>query len=162
MGDWDRPLTPDEQAIVDRARATATLLYDGVQVPHRSCGIAMAETFGRDTRPYQALRRGGITGTGPCGMAMGGRLILGELLGDPDPTGPTTEQLKTAAQEYEDRLAERLRTQSCNQLTSSFAEFTGPARHAHCTRLASEVSALLAEVLLRNGVAADRFAPPSD
>lgn len=153
MGDWTRELTEDERARVERARTTATVLYDGVETPHRSCGIAMAETFGRQTAPYQALRRGGITGCGPCGMAMGARLILGEVLGDPDPTGPTTPQLKIAMEELEARLPERLRTQSCNQLTAPFDDFKGAARHAHCTRLAGDTAALLQEVLIRNGAA---------
>src|SRR5450432_4011904 len=61
-----RELTPDEQTYVGAARGKAFTLYEGVLVPHRSCGIAIAETFGLPTRAYQVLRRGGITGKGPC------------------------------------------------------------------------------------------------
>ena len=64
--------------------------------PHRSCGIALAATFGRPTAPYQSLRRGGITGDGPCGAIVAGQLLLGELFGDPDPTGPVTATLREA------------------------------------------------------------------
>ena len=152
MGDWDRPLSADEQAAIERARTTATVLYDGKTVAHRSCGIAMAETFGRRSEPYQALRKGGITGFGPCGVVLGAKLILGEILGDPDPTGPTTPALKAAVEELEARLPERVRRATCNELTAPFDDFAGPARHAHCTRLAGETAALLQEVLLRNGV----------
>jgi hypothetical protein len=153
MADWDRPLTAAEQRWVDRSRETARVLYDGKEVPHRSCGIAMAETFGRDTPAYQALRRGGITGFGPCGVALSGRLVLGEILGDPDPTGPTTPELKAAIADYDARLSDRVRRASCNELVEGLGDFTGPVRHDHCTKLAAETAALVAEVLARHGVA---------
>ena len=82
-----RPLTAGEQGYVAAARTRAFVLYEGVQVRHRSCGIALAETFGLPTPAYQALRRGGITGAGTCGALRAGEQVLGELLGDPDPTG---------------------------------------------------------------------------
>lgn len=152
MADWDRGLTPEEQERIATARRTAFRLYDGTETPHRSCGIAMAETFGRDTPPYQALRRGGITGHGPCGVALAGRLILGELLGDPDPAGPTTPALRHAMIDYEQRLPQRLRTATCNALVADQGPFKGPQRHVHCTNLAAETAALLEEVLIRHGV----------
>ncbi|MHC4956770.1 MAG: hypothetical protein ACYTGN_00245 [Planctomycetota bacterium] len=62
---------------VARAKETARRLYEGVETPHRSCGIALAETFQLDTRPFQAFRRGGITGEGPCGSIQAGLIILG-------------------------------------------------------------------------------------
>ena len=66
----ERALTAEEQAYVAAARAKADVLYAGVATPHRSCGIALAETFGLPTPAYQALRRGGITGVSsvraPC------------------------------------------------------------------------------------------------
>ncbi|MEZ4460070.1 MAG: hypothetical protein R3E66_10145 [bacterium] len=65
------------------AQDHARELYDGVQVRHRSCGIAIAETFGRATPAYQALRRGGITGCGECGAIKAGELVIGEILGIP-------------------------------------------------------------------------------
>ena len=64
MGDWTRPLTGAEARLVAAARRKAELLYEGRVTAHRSCGIAMAETFSRPSASYQALRRGGITGTG--------------------------------------------------------------------------------------------------
>ena len=41
-------------------------------------GICLAETFNLPTAPYQALRRGGITGEGECGAIKAGELILGQ------------------------------------------------------------------------------------
>jgi hypothetical protein len=153
MGDWKRPLSPDEQATVAAARAACAVRYEGVVVPHRSCGIALAETFGLPTQPYQALRRGGLTGHGECGTAVAGRLILGELLGDPDPGGAATPALRAAAAEYHARWAERTATGTdnrCNTLVAPFPDFKGPTRARFCTDLAAETAALVAEVLLRN------------
>lgn len=154
MGDWQRPLTDTEQAIVDAARAGCFERYAGVRVPHRSCGIALAETFGMATPPYQALRRGGLTGEGECGTVVAGRLILGELLGDPDPGGAATEVLRAAAAEYQARWHARTGAQGsrvCNDLVAPFPAFRGPERARFCTGLAAETAALVAEVLLRNG-----------
>src|SRR5687767_13595068 len=130
MGDWTRPLTADETRRVAAARRKAELLYEGRVTPHRSCGIAMAETFSRPSGSYQALRRGGITGRGECGVVVGGRLVLGELLGDPDPTGAVTPLLRTAMAEYDQRWSERIDRRAapadavvCNALTGQFPEF---------------------------------------
>lgn len=158
MGDWDRPLSEAEVAQVARARRAAFLLYEGRVTPHRSCGITLAETFGRPTAPYQALRRGGITGCGECGVIVGARLVLGEVFGDPDPTGPVTGALRTAMEEFEARWRGRIDRGAaagtdivCNTLTAPFPDFRGPARHGFCTSLATEVATLLAEVIVRNG-----------
>ena len=91
-------LTLDQ--LIAAAAERAHLLFEGTEVVHRSCGITIAETFGRATAPYQALRRGGITGCGECGAIRAGELVLGELLGDPDPTGTVTPALRTAAFRY--------------------------------------------------------------
>src|SRR3954468_7846426 len=96
-----RGLTADEVAYVAAARDKAFVLYEGVRTPHRSCGIALAETFGLPSRPYQALRRGGITGKGDCGAIRAGEQVLGELLGDPDPTGAVTPALRAAVTWYQ-------------------------------------------------------------
>src|SRR3954466_3206500 len=96
----DRALTPDEAAYVAAARDKAFVLYEGVHTPHRSCGIALAETFGLPTPAYQALRRGGITGKGDCGAIRAGEQVLGELLGDPSPTGAVTAILRDAVTWY--------------------------------------------------------------
>ena len=95
-------VSPEDDALVERARWKAFGLYEGVRTPHRSCGIAIAETFGLPTASYQSLRRGGITGAGECGAIVAGRLVLGELLGDPDPNGPVTAALRAAMVEYFD------------------------------------------------------------
>ena len=57
------------------------------RVPHYSCGICIAATFGLPTRPFQALRKGGVTGEGKCGAIVAGRLVIGYFLGDPEPHG---------------------------------------------------------------------------
>src|SRR5215467_8703397 len=97
----ERSLTPDEASYVAAARDKAFVLYEGVRTPHRSCGIALAETFGLPTPAYQSLRRGGITGKGACGAIRAGEQVLGELLGDPDPTGVVTPALRQAVTWYQ-------------------------------------------------------------
>lgn len=156
-------MTEAEQRLVDRARRTAFLLYEGKETPHRSCGIAVAEVFGVPTRPYQSLRKGGITGEGECGAIKAGELILGEILGDPSPTGAITAVLREAAALYRRLWMERFdlgpgaRTPDgrhsiiCNDLIRPHGDFHGPARHGYCTGLAAEVAALTCEVLLRCG-----------
>ena len=157
-GRWDRSLRPEELATVEAARRGAALRYEGRVVLHRSCGIAIAETFGRATAPYQALRRGGLTGHGECGTRLGGRLVLGELLGDPDPGGPARPLLREAVAFYDARWAARCGVGSnpgdavCNALVAGFSDFKGPARARFCEGLAAQTAALLAETLLRAGV----------
>ncbi len=153
MADWDRPLDPDEERLVDRIATLAFQLYDGELFQHRSCGIAMAEAFGRPTPAYQALRRGGLSGRGPCGVVLGARLILGELLGSPDPAAPTTEVLRAAMEDFDARLPETLRHATCAELTEPLGVFTGPKRHRACATLTRDVARLLAEVLVRHGLA---------
>src|SRR5258705_9753833 len=104
----ERELTPDEAAYITAARDKAFVLYEGVRTPHRSCGIALAETFGLPTPAYQALRRGGITGAGACGAIRAGEQVLGELLGDPSPTGAVTPALREAVVWYQDAWQRRL------------------------------------------------------
>jgi hypothetical protein len=150
----DRALRGEEQSYVDAARAKAFILYEGVQVPHRSCGIALAETFGLPTRAYQSLRRGGITGEGACGAIRAGEQVLGELLGDPDPTGQVTDTLRAAIVWYQEATRRRIdRGPSpdivCNNLTRPHGDFRGPARMRFCTQLAAEVAAITAEALVR-------------
>ena len=150
-----RPLTPEELAYVDAARTTAHVLYEGVRTPHRSCGIAIAETFGRATAPYQVLRRGGITGRGPCGALRAGEHVLGELLGDPDPTGAVTDTLRAAVTWYQ-AAADRIDRGGapdivCDTLVRPLGDFAGPRRKAFCTSLAAQVAALTAEALCRFG-----------
>ena len=155
--DGDRPLTERERDYVARARDTAFVLYEGVRTPHRSCGIAVAETFGLPTRPYQALRKGGITGTGTCGAMRAGEQALGEILGDPDPTGSVTPALRAAVTWYQDAAARIDRGESpdtiCNNLVRPLGDFSGPRRKAFCTNIAAEVAALTAEALVRFGTA---------
>jgi len=150
-------MDPKRAALIQQAREKCFILYDGKKTPHRSCGIALAETFNRETRPYQSLRRGGLTGCGECGAIMAGRLILGELFGDPNPTGPVTAQLKSAMADFERLWQQRIdRKQApsdsivCNTLTSQFTEFRSPERAAFCTALAAMVAECVAEVMLKN------------
>src|SRR5688572_16334424 len=143
-------------SLKDKAFQKAFTLYEGKVTPHRSCGICLAETFGLESKPYQALRRGGITGEGQCGAIKAGELILGELLGDPDPAGKVTDALRAAAAWYQAAWNARIdRGDSpdiiCNHLVRSKGEFMGPTRQAFCTNIAAEVAALTAEALVRHG-----------
>lgn len=151
----ERPLTPDEAAYVGAARAKAFVLYEGTKTPHRSCGIALAETFGLPTPAYQALRRGGITGKGTCGAIRAGEQVLGELLGDPSPTGAVTPALRDAVTWYQRAWQAKLFADQaapdvvCDSLVRPHGEFLGPARKAFCTNLAADVAAMTAEALCR-------------
>ncbi len=138
-------------------RSKAFVLYAGEETPHRSCGIALAETFGRPTAAYQSLRRGGITGEGTCGAIVAGQLILGEVLGDPDPRGAVTEALRAAMIRYRRRVAEELDRGTspdliCNHMTAPHGDFRGPARHAFCTGVVAQVAQLVDETLREEGV----------
>lgn len=137
--------------VIARSRQLAHTLYEGTSTPHRSCGVAIAETFGRHTLSYQSLRKGGITGCGECGAIKGGELVLGELLGDPDPTGRVTPELREAVQRYRALWRAKLDHPDsiiCNDLTSRFDEFRSPERHAMCTGLATLVAECVAQTLL--------------
>ncbi|MDP2304486.1 MAG: hypothetical protein Q8P18_00495 [Pseudomonadota bacterium] len=150
-------------AYAAEARARAEALYAGVLTPHRSCGIALAETFGLPTPSYQALRKGGLTGAGPCGAIAAGLLVLGELLGDPSPTGPPTDALKEAAGRYREAIAAKIDLAvdtACNDRTARFPTFASPARLAYCTSLAAVVAETVAEVLWDAG-AAHGHVPPA-
>lgn len=138
-------------------RSKALVLYEGSRTPHRSCGIALAESFGRPTAAYQSLRRGGITGEGTCGAIVAGQLLLGELLGDPDPTGKVTPALRTAMGRYLARVRDELdrgsaTTLVCNDITAPLGEFMGASRHAFCTALVGHVAQLVDETLREHGV----------
>ena len=151
--------------LITRAEQTTHALYDGVRVPHRSCGIALAETFRCATAPYQSLRKGGITGRGECGAIKAGELILGELLGDPDPTGAVTDVLRSALFSYRDKweaTVDKGQSDSivCNDLTGQFAEFRSDARHQFCTQLAATASRCVAEVLAEHGIEFDVLETP--
>jgi hypothetical protein len=140
----------DRDAYRAAARERAHALYAGEITPHRSCGIALAETFGLPSGSYQALRKGGITGEGPCGAIQAGVLVLGELLGDPSPTGGVTPALREAVTRYRSGVAAKVDLAvdtSCNARTSRFPEFTGRPRALYCTGLAAVVAETVAEVL---------------
>jgi hypothetical protein len=151
----ERTLTPDEAAYVSAARDKAFVLYEGVRTPHRSCGIALAETFGLPTPAYQSLRRGGITGKGTCGAIRAGEQVLGELLGDPSPTGAVTAELRAAVSWYQEAWRVRMFASEtapdvvCDTLVRPHGDFMGPSRKAFCTNLAADVAALTAEALCR-------------
>jgi hypothetical protein len=161
-------LSERQRRLIQAARDKAHALYAGVVTPHRSCGIALAETFGLSTPPYQALRRGGITGMGTCGAIRAGEHILGELLGDPDPTGAVTEPLRRAIAWYQREVEARIdRGLSpdwvCNNLVRPLGEFQGARRAQFCTSLAAEVAALTAEALIRFGAGVlEHIAPIED
>jgi hypothetical protein len=138
-------------------RSKALLLYAGERTPHRSCGIALAEAFDRPSAAYQSLRRGGITGQGTCGAVVAGQLLLGEFLGDPDPTAKVTPRLREAMTHYLARVEAELdrgpsESLICNELTAPHGEFMGEARHRFCTALVGQVAQLVDEILREQGV----------
>jgi hypothetical protein len=152
--------TPSKVTRHGPIRTAALVLYDGTRTPHRSCGIALAEAFGRPPAAYQSLRRGGITGQGTCGAIVAGQLLLGEFLGDPDPTGKVTPALRTAMQRYLDRIRDELdrgtaTTFVCNDMTGPWGEFTGSARHGFCTAVVGQVAQLVDETLREHGITVD-------
>ena len=165
MAESTRDLTPEEQAYISAARDKAYVLYEGVKTPHRSCGIALAETFGLPTPAYQALRRGGITGKGTCGAIRAGEQVLGELLGDPSPIGTVTPALRAAVGWYQEAWHGRMFAKQaapdivCDTLVRPHGDFLGPARKAFCTNLAADVAALTAEALCRFGAARPEIKP---
>ncbi len=141
----------------ERAKQTAFTLYEGKAVPHHSCGICMATTFGCGAKAYQSLRKGGITGEGECGAVKGGEMVLGEYLGDPNPTGPMTDNLKAAVAAYRQLLAERLgyagnAYPTCNALVSAYPDFMGDDRKLFCTEMVTVVAGTVAEILEGYGV----------
>lgn len=149
-----RPLSQQERGLILSARERAATLYRGETVEHHSCGATLAVVFGVSPRPYQSLRRGGITGERFCGSIRGGELLLGELLGDPEPTGSVTPALREAITWYQEQIPERFdRGQSpdyiCNNLTAPRGDFHGPERTGFCTDLTAEVAALTLEAILR-------------
>ena len=154
------------EELIAALRERARVLYEGKQTPHRSCGIALAETFGRPTAPYQSLRRGGLTGDGPCGAILAGQLLLGEIFGDPDPTGAVTPVLREANAHYRAELARRISRDgpipACNDLVVPLGEFQSPARMEFCTSLAATVAEVLAETVLRFGGRLDAPAARAD
>lgn len=157
-----RELSEREQSYIAAARDKAFVLYEGTRVPHRSCGIALAETFDLGTPPYQSLRKGGITGEGACGAIRAGEMVLGELLGDPDPTGAVTDALRAAVTWYQSAVGERIDIGPspdliCNNLVRPLGDFRGPARKQFCTNMAAQVAELTAEALVRFGPAGQRL-----
>lgn len=138
-------------------RSKAFVLYEGTRTPHRSCGIALAEAFDRPTLAYQSLRRGGITGQGTCGAVVAGQLLLGEFLGDPQPTGGVTDSLRKAMMRYQERIQNELDRGAspdliCNHMTAPHGDFHGPARHQFCTNIVAQVAQLVDEVLREQGI----------
>jgi hypothetical protein len=97
-------------------------------------------------------------------------MLLGELLGDADPTAAVTDELRAAMDWYQQQIPPRFdRGESadyvCNHLTAPLGEFMGQKRKQFCTNLTGEVAALTLEAILRfapsmvpevTGVAPDR------
>lgn len=151
-----RSLTESERELIEAARAKALVLYEGKVTAHRSCGICLAETFGLPWRPYEALRRGGITGEGACGAIRAGEMILGDLLGPESAVDPAPEAMKEAIAFYQRRWNERQaeagwRDTICNTLTAPFGDFHTEPRAEFCTSMAADAAALVAETLVRAG-----------
>ena len=86
------------------------------------------------------------------------------MFANPEPSGKITEILKEGAALYRRIWTERFDlgpgsrdgggglTIICDSLVGPLGDFHGPARHGYCTVLAADVSAVVAEVLIRLGV----------
>ncbi len=135
---------------VDR-KVHARKLYEGKEVPHHSCGICIACTFGLKPSAYQSLRKGGITGCGECGAIKGGEMVLGEYLGDPNPTGAVTDALRSGIEHYRQLLAEAKLTPltaiTCNHLVRHYPDFMGDERKAFCADLVVQITEFVQQVL---------------
>ncbi len=135
----------------------ARKVYEGKEVPHHSCGIAIAVTFGLEPASYQSLRKGGITGKGECGAIKAGEMVLGEYLGDPNPTGAVTDALKEGMAEYRKMLAqeglEPLSNIVCDHLVRDYDDFWGDGRKAFCADLVEKVSGMVQRILEKRDVA---------
>ena len=146
----------EQTAVVEAARALAEVLYTGEQVAHRSCGVAVAETFGCAPKPYAVLRRGGLTGEGECGAVRAGEMVLAELMAADDPAAALPPSLTAAIAEYRQLCAERLDggpsgRYICNELTAVFTDFHVPPRQQLCTSIAATIAGSVAEVALKHG-----------
>jgi hypothetical protein len=141
------------EEIVAALREKAHVLYDGKRVEDRSCGCAIAEAFDVPARPYQVLRRGGLTGEGHCGAMLAGELILSDHFGHPDPWGPPTPALRDSILWYRAELARRAdrggaQGTTCNALLYRFPQFGADERHAFCLDLVTVIAEVLAEAIL--------------
>lgn len=142
--------------VVAAIREKARILYEGRQVRHRSCGIAIAEAFDRPIAPYQALRRGGVTGAGPCGAVVAGQLVLGEFFGYPDPAAPVSVSLREAMTRYHAAVARRLPrgpqgSLVCGDLVGAFPDFETDERKLFCTVITATVAEIVAEIVIDLG-----------
>ncbi|MBU0504437.1 MAG: hypothetical protein ABII18_10270 [bacterium] len=139
---------------IKKAKEVAKYLYEGKDIKHRSCGVALAETFCLPTRPYASLRKGGVTGENECGAILAGRLVLGELLGDPDPLAPITPKLFDGMHLYKELCQKHLNTgaaksYACYDLTQRFKDFDSQERKNFCGSTVETVAGCVTEVLER-------------
>lgn len=149
-------MTSEQLEQVEAARAKAEVLYIGEVTGHRSCGVAVAETFGCNPKPYATLRRGGLTGEHTCGAVRAGEMVLSEIFAPEDPAAPLPEALKAAIIEFRELCHSRLASGLtgifiCNELVAPYGDFQQPERKAYCTSIAATVAATVAEVAIRNG-----------
>ncbi len=152
----DDPLGPEQIATIEAAREKARVLYEGKIVAHRSCGICLAETFGLPWRPYEILRKGGLTGEGTCGAIRAGEMVIGEILGPEKSTDPPPDAMRVATELYQRRWRERAESDRwpdaiCNTLIRPLGDFGGEKRKGFCTDMAAEAAAIAAEALIRFG-----------
>jgi hypothetical protein len=149
-----RALSAEEREKIMAVRTLTDRLYRGKDEPRHSCTSALAVAFGLAPRPYQALRKGGLTGERMCGSMRGGDLILGELLGPDNGMGPVTEEWRAATIWYQEQIPKRFETGEtgtyvCKTLTDPLGDFFGPRRKDYCVKLTAEIAALVMESVLR-------------
>ena len=126
-------MTTEQEQVVAAAAQTAEALYAGQQVAHRSCGVAVAQTFGCNAKPYAVLRRGGLTGEQTCGAVRAGEMVLSEMLAPEDPAGALPPELTAAIAHFRELCHTRLASGLsgvfvCNELVADFGDFQQPER----------------------------------
>ncbi len=142
---------------IQQAKDVAKIMYEGKLTPHRSCGVTLAETFCLPSHSYQALRRGGITGEGECGAIAAGRLVLGEILGNDDPTAPVTKELFEGMHLYKTLTEERINSSEsgshiCKDMILGFEDFNSEERRSFCAGNVIIVAECIAEIFEKLGV----------
>ena len=83
-------------------------------------------------------------------------MVLGEYLGDPNPTGAMTDALKNGMAHYRRLLAEAglapLAIITCDHLVQNYPDFMGDDRKAFCADLVVKVTEMVEQVLEEQGV----------
>ena len=151
--DKTQDIEDSAQQLIEQLVQRAHDLYCGERLTKRASGVAIAETFGRRVTAYHGLSHGGFNGDGECGAIIAGRLVLAEFLGNSDPKEIKEGILVEAVLRYQQQIARRVQGRGstdfvCSSLIAAYDDYSDPERLHFCCRLVSEVSRILAEILI--------------